>query len=72
MGDVIAAARGSGEISLNGAAARRAMVGDLLIIATYASYSAEELRSYQPVIVLVDEHNRPKQHATEMRAAAKQ
>ena len=48
------------------------MVGDLLIIATYASYSAEELRSYQPVIVLVDEHNRPKQRATEMRAAAKQ
>jgi len=72
VGDVIAAARGSGEISLNGAAARRAMVGDLLIIATYASYSAEELRSYQPVIVLVDEHNRPKQRATEMRAAAKQ
>lgn len=68
---VIAAARGSGEISLNGAAARRAMVGDLLIIATYASYSAEELNSYQPVIVLVDEHNRPKQHPTETRAETK-
>jgi aspartate 1-decarboxylase len=54
------AAAGSGEISLNGAAARKAMVGDLLIITTYASYSEEELAAYHPVIVLVDEHNRPK------------
>src|SRR6266404_8212657 len=59
---VIKAAHGSGEISLNGAAARKAMVGDLLIITAYASYSEEELKTYQPVIVLVDEHNRPKPH----------
>jgi aspartate 1-decarboxylase len=54
----IRAARGSGEISLNGAAARKAMLGDLLIIAAYASYSEEELRNYRPTIVLVDERNR--------------
>lgn len=56
----IRAARGSGEVSLNGAAARRAMVGDLLIIAAYASYTEPELKGYKPKIVLVDEHNRAK------------
>lgn len=56
---VIRAPHGSGEISLNGAAARKAMVGDLLIITAYSSYSEEELKTYQPVIVLADEHNRP-------------
>lgn len=58
----IRSARGSGEISLNGAAARKALVGDLLIIAAYAGYSEEELRNYRPQIVLVDERNRPKPH----------
>ena len=56
----IKAPAGSGEISLNGAAARKAMVGDRLIIATYCSYSEAELRNYRPTIVLVDEHNRPR------------
>lgn len=56
----ISAPQGSGEISLNGAAARKAMVGDLLIIAAYAQYTEEELASYRPVIVLLDEKNRPK------------
>jgi aspartate 1-decarboxylase len=56
----ISAPRGSGEISLNGAAARKAMVGDLLIIAAYSQYSEAELASYRPVVVLLDEHNRPK------------
>jgi aspartate 1-decarboxylase len=54
----IAAARGSNEISLNGAAARKAAIGDLLIICTYSSYSEAELASYKPVIVLLDERNR--------------
>ena len=57
----IRALQGTGEISLNGAAARKALVGDLLIIAAYASYTEEELREYRPVIVLVDERNRPQQ-----------
>ena len=55
---IIKAARGSGEISLNGAAARMAAVGDLLIICAYSNYTADELLSYQPVIVLLDESNR--------------
>ena len=69
---IIKAARGSGAISLNGAAARKAMVGDLLIICAYSTYSEAELESYRPVVVLVDEHNRPLQAALahEMRAAS--
>lgn len=50
--------RGSGEICLNGAAARKAMVGDHVIIAAYSSYADVELERYQPIIVLVDGHNR--------------
>jgi aspartate 1-decarboxylase len=57
---IIKAPRGSGKISLNGAAARRAMVGDLLIICAYSVYSEAELEQYRPVVVLVDEHNRPR------------
>jgi aspartate 1-decarboxylase len=57
---IIKAARGSGAISLNGAAARKAMVGDLLIICAYSVYSEAELENHEPVVVLVDEHNRPR------------
>lgn len=55
---IIKAPRGSGTISLNGAAARKALVGDLLIICAYSSYSEAEAEQHQPAIVLVDEHNR--------------
>jgi aspartate 1-decarboxylase len=54
----IRAAAGSGEISLNGAAARKAAIGDLLIICTYGSYSEQELAAHSPVIVLADDRNR--------------
>ncbi len=50
--------RGTGEISLNGAAARLAHLGDLLIICTYAPMTEEEAASYQPKVVFVDEKNR--------------
>ncbi len=50
--------RGSGEISLNGAAARLAHLGDLMIICTYAPMGDEEIAAYQPKIVFVDEKNR--------------
>jgi aspartate 1-decarboxylase len=50
--------RGTGEISLNGAAARLAHLGDLLIICTYAPMSEPEVASYQPKIVFVDDKNR--------------
>jgi aspartate 1-decarboxylase len=57
---VIEAPRGSGAITLNGAAARKAMVGDLLIICTYAQYSEAELADHRPVVVLADENNQPR------------
>ncbi|MEY3719814.1 MAG: aspartate 1-decarboxylase precursor protein [Pseudomonadota bacterium] len=50
--------RGSGEISLNGAAARLAQLGDLLIICTYSPMNEEEVSSYKPKVVFVDEKNR--------------
>ncbi len=56
----IAAPRDSGEISLNGAAARRAAVGDLLIICAYATLADAEVERHVPRVVLVDERNRPK------------
>lgn len=59
---IIKAPRGSGEISLNGAAARRALVGDLLIICAYSAYSEDEVEHHRPVVVLVDEHNRPRRN----------
>jgi aspartate 1-decarboxylase len=49
--------RGSGEISLNGAAARRAHLGDLLIICTYAPMTDAEIETYQQKIVFVDNKN---------------
>lgn len=61
----IRAARGSGTISLNGAAARKAVIGDRLIICAYAQYSETERSGYRPAIVLVDERNRPRPAAPE-------
>jgi len=55
---IIRAARGSGTISLNGAAARRAQVGDLLIICTYGPMSEEQAAAHRPKVVLADERNR--------------
>ena len=54
----IRAQRGSGVVSINGAAARKASPGDLLIIASYASYSELELQKYHPKLVYVDAQNR--------------
>lgn len=47
----------SGIISLNGAAARKGLPGDLIIIVSYALYSPEELESYEPKIVVLDKDN---------------
>ena len=54
----IRAQRGSGVISVNGAAAHKAAPGDIIIIASYAMYSELELQRYHPQLVYVDEHNR--------------
>ncbi|MDR5170610.1 aspartate 1-decarboxylase [Methylobacillus pratensis] len=56
----IRAERNSGIISVNGAAARKASPGDLLIIATYASYTEAELAQFKPQLVYVDAENRIK------------
>lgn len=53
--------RGSGMISLNGSAARRAQLGDLVIIAAFAMVDEEELKAgWKPDLVFVDEHNKIK------------
>ena len=56
--------RGSGVIGLNGAAARKGMVGDLIIIVTFGFYSEEDLQSYHPMIALLDEKNSIKEMLT--------
>ena len=56
----IRAERNSVVISVNGAAARKASPGDLLIIATYATYSEVELEKFKPQLVYVDAQNRIK------------
>ena len=54
----IKAERGSGVISVNGSAARRAAPGDLLIIASFAQYEDAELKNHSPKLVFVDGDNR--------------
>ncbi|MEH2260440.1 aspartate 1-decarboxylase [Nostoc sp.] len=48
----------SGIIELNGGAARLGIIGDRLIIMTYGQFTPEELKSYSPTVVIVDEKNR--------------
>jgi aspartate 1-decarboxylase len=48
----------SGEICLNGAAARLVNKGDIVIILTYADYQEEELKNYHPKLVYVDSKNK--------------
>ena len=56
--------RGSGVICLNGAAARCAQVGDIVIIMAYATFTEDEARSYRPTVVMVDEDNRVREIRT--------
>ena len=53
----ILAERGSGIISVNGAAAHKAAPGDIMIIASYANYNELELQKFSPQLVYVDNHN---------------
>ena len=66
----IKAERGSGTISVNGAAARKAAPGDLLIIATFATYNEIELTKYAPDLVYVDAKNRITHHSRNIPAQA--
>jgi len=54
----IAGAPGSGEITVNGAAARLVHTGDTVIVVSYASYGEDELEDYRPRVVHVSEDNR--------------
>ena len=54
----IAGAPGSGEIKVNGAAARLVHTGDTIIVISYAQYSRTELEHYEPRVVHVDRGNR--------------
>ena len=49
---------GSGVIGLNGAAARKGHVGDLVIIVTYGQYEESQLAGFEPTILLCDENNK--------------
>jgi aspartate 1-decarboxylase len=53
----ISGERGSGEICINGAAARLVHNGDTIIVISYAEYSEEELESYVPRVVHVNKDN---------------
>jgi aspartate 1-decarboxylase len=55
----IPAAAGSGTIGVNGAAARLAQKGDLVIIVAYARMEEAEAKSFQPRVLLVDANNKP-------------
>ena len=56
---VIEGERGKGEGVINGAAARLAQPGDIVIIMSYVLMTDEEAKSHSPKVVLVDERNRP-------------
>jgi len=49
--------RGSKDMCLNGAAARKVEIGDKIIVIAYASYHSDELDVYKPIVVHVDDKN---------------
>ncbi len=58
---VIPGKRGSGEMVLNGPTARRGVKSDKIIVFCYEYFNEEELKTFKPKIVLVDENNRVKE-----------
>jgi aspartate 1-decarboxylase len=69
---VIEGERGSGDICLNGAAARLVSPGDRVIIISYAEYEDAELDGYEPTVVHVDRANRSVDAVTAELIAAEQ
>lgn len=55
---VIKGERGSGIVCLNGPAARKAQVGDIVLVISYASMDFEEAKKYEPVTIFPDANNR--------------
>ncbi|MDH5397627.1 MAG: aspartate 1-decarboxylase [Cyclobacteriaceae bacterium] len=56
---VIKGKRGSGEVCLNGPAARKVQVGDVIIIITYAYMEPGEAKNFEPTVIFPDQQNRP-------------
>lgn len=54
---VIKGERGTGMICLNGPAARKAVVGDIVIIISYATMDFEEAKSFKPALIFPDDQN---------------
>jgi aspartate 1-decarboxylase len=54
----IAAPAGSGEVCVNGAAARLVEIGDEIIVASYAVLSEKDVAGHKPVIIILDAENR--------------
>ena len=54
---VIPGSRGSGEMTVNGAAARKVIIGDILILITYASMDFEDAKTFKPSIIFPNEEN---------------
>jgi aspartate 1-decarboxylase len=55
---VIKGERGSGQVCLNGPAARKAAVGDIVIIISYAGMTPGEAKEHKPVLIFPDERNK--------------
>lgn len=54
---IIKGKAGSGEICINGAAARKAQIGDKIIVVSYALLDENEQKGFEPTVVLVDDKN---------------
>ena len=54
---IIAGKRGNKDFCLNGAAARKAQIGDKIIICSYALMTKEEAKTFKPAIVQIDDNN---------------
>lgn len=55
---IIKGEAGSGDICLNGAAARKVQPGDKVIIVTYGQFEEKELKDFKPTVVIVDDNNK--------------
>lgn len=63
---VIPGERGSGDLCLNGAAARLVQPGDKVIVISYGVYTDAEARDHQPTVVVLNEVNRPQRIDVEL------
>lgn len=54
---VIKGERNSGTVCLNGPAARKVQVGDVIIIVSYAIMDREEAKNYEPIVIFPDQNN---------------